>query len=181
MEVSNSGAAAPQTRQHPRPSSTQDAATASDGGTPGTPRAPARRRFARADTHTRHSGNPQAVKSLGSERGLATPSPDGKGEKSLGPSIKIMPGDSYSTLGRSCEPAYQVDLRCAGAAGRRNELAGGWSADGRRAATRRVARLPDREVHLSSSRRGPGPDPASDGRGRGLPVRRAALSSAELG
>jgi len=120
---------------------------------------------------------PQAVKSLGSERGLATPSPDGKGEKSLGPSMKIMPGDSYSTLGRSCEPAYQVDLRCAG-------LRGGvrsWPAAGPptacRAATRRPARLPDREAHLSSSRRGPGPDPASDGRGRGLPARRAAPNS----
>jgi hypothetical protein len=29
--------------------------------------------------------------SLGSERGLATPSPDGRGEITLSPSIKIMP------------------------------------------------------------------------------------------
>ena len=46
-------------------------------------------------------------RSLGSERGLATPSPDGKGEIPLGPSLKIMPVDSYSTLGRSCEPAFK--------------------------------------------------------------------------
>ena len=53
---------------------------------------------------------PRKQRSLGSERGLATPSPDGKGEITLGPSLKIMPLDPYSTLGRSCEPAYQVDL-----------------------------------------------------------------------
>ena len=47
---------------------------------------------------------PGQPRSLGSERGLATPSPDGKGEIALGPSLKIMPVDSYSTLGRSCEP-----------------------------------------------------------------------------
>ena len=50
---------------------------------------------------------PQTARSLGSERGLATPSPDGKGEIPLGPSLKIMPVDSYSTLGRSCEPAFK--------------------------------------------------------------------------
>jgi len=50
-------------------------------------------------------------RSLGSERGLATPSPDGKGEMTLSPSMKIMPVDPYNTLGRSCEPAYQVDGR----------------------------------------------------------------------
>ena len=50
---------------------------------------------------------PRQQRSLGSERGLATPSPDGKGEISLGPSVTIMPVDSYSTLGRSCEPAFK--------------------------------------------------------------------------
>jgi hypothetical protein len=50
---------------------------------------------------------PRQQRSLGSERGLATPSPDGKGEIPLGPSLKIMPVDSYSTLGRSCEPAFK--------------------------------------------------------------------------
>ena len=70
-------------------------------------------------------------RSLGSERGLATPSPDGKGEISLGPSITIMPVDSYSTLGRSCEPAFkwipdpgQPRVR-ARAARQRQALAGG--------------------------------------------------------
>jgi hypothetical protein len=33
-------------------------------------------------------------RSLGSERGLATPSPDGEGEITLSPSIKIMPLES---------------------------------------------------------------------------------------
>jgi hypothetical protein len=51
--------------------------------------------------------HPRQQRSLGSERGLATPSPDGKGEIPLGPSAKIMPVDSYSTLGRSCEPAFK--------------------------------------------------------------------------
>jgi hypothetical protein len=51
--------------------------------------------------------HPRQQRSLGSERGLATPSPDGKGEIPLGPSMKIMPVDSYSTLGRSCEPAFK--------------------------------------------------------------------------
>jgi hypothetical protein len=51
--------------------------------------------------------HPRQQRSLGSERGLATPSPDGKGEIPLGPSVKIMPVDSYSTLGRSCEPAFK--------------------------------------------------------------------------
>ena len=51
--------------------------------------------------------DPRQQRSLGSERGLATPSPDGKGEIPLGPSMKIMPVDSYSTLGRSCEPAFK--------------------------------------------------------------------------
>ena len=37
---------------------------------------------------------PRQQKSLGSERGLATPSPDGKGEITLSPSIKIMPFES---------------------------------------------------------------------------------------
>src|SRR6185312_15842669 len=50
---------------------------------------------------------PEQQRSLGSERGLATPSPDGKGEIPLGPSLKIMPVDSYSTLGRSCEHAFK--------------------------------------------------------------------------
>ena len=60
---------------------------------------------------------PRKQRSLGSERGLATPSPDGKGEITLGPSMKIMPLDPYSTLGRSCEPAYQVDLPSRGLGG----------------------------------------------------------------
>src|SRR5436305_9960323 len=70
---------------------------------------------------------PRQQKSLGSERGLATPSPDGKGEIPLGPSLTIMPVDSYSTLGRSCEPAFKWDLlaepdgRCAAML-----RAGGW-------------------------------------------------------
>ena len=65
---------------------------------------------------------PRKYRSLGSERGLATPSPDGKGEIALGPSMKIMPVDPYNTLGRSCEPAYQVDRRRE-AARRRHALA----------------------------------------------------------
>jgi len=56
---------------------------------------------------TLDSKTPWTARSLGSERGLATPSPDGKGEIPLGPSVKIMPVDSYSTLGRSCEPAFK--------------------------------------------------------------------------
>jgi hypothetical protein len=74
------------------------------------------------------SGSAQAThrkqRSLGSERGLATPSPDGKGEITLGPSMKIMPLDPYSTLGRSCEPAYQVDFAGTGAARRRSRAGG---------------------------------------------------------
>ena len=80
--------------------------------------------------------HPRQPRSLGSERGLATPSPDGKGEIPLGPSLKIMPVDSYSTLGRSCEPAFkwipdpgQAPVR-ARAARQRQALAGGWSALG---------------------------------------------------
>ena len=79
---------------------------------------------------------PRQQRSLGSERGLATPSPDGKGEISLGPSVTIMPVDSYSTLGRSCEPAFKwipdpgrARIR-ARAARQRQTLAGGWSALG---------------------------------------------------
>ena len=79
---------------------------------------------------------PRQQRSLGSERGLATPSPDGKGEISLGPSVTIMPVDSYSTLGRSCEPAFkwipdpgQARIR-ARVARQRQTLAGGWSALG---------------------------------------------------
>ena len=93
--------------------------------------------------------HPGQQRSLGSERGLATPSPDGKGEIPLGPSVKIMPVDSYSTLGRSCEPAFkwirQAQPRAqpwpapsrsprpqsrARAARRCQALAGGWSALG---------------------------------------------------
>ena len=81
-----------------------------------------------------HTGGtrPEQQRSLGSERGLATPSPDGKGEIPLGPSLKIMPVDSYSTLGRSCEPAFKwifwpsPNGRCAAC----HTLAGGWSAPG---------------------------------------------------
>jgi len=62
---------------------------------------------ARQNTRQRPGKTPQTARSLGSERGLATPSPDGKGEIPLGPSVKIMPVDSYSTLGRSCEPAFK--------------------------------------------------------------------------
>ena len=82
-------------------------------------------------------------RSLGSERGLATPSPDGKGEITLGPSRKIMPLDPYSTLGRSCEPAYQVDLP---ARGLRGDLTRWLAAGPRLAATRLAARPPGREA-----------------------------------
>jgi hypothetical protein len=102
--------------------------------------------------HRRCPGRAQTAlrkhRSLGSERGLATPSPDGKGEITLSPSMKIMPLDPYNTLGRSCEPAYQVDCR-GGAARRRHALAGGWS---RPAATRRAARSPGWKPHPRSSR-----------------------------
>ena len=92
--------------------------------------------------------HPRQPRSLGSERGLATPSPDGKGEIPLGPSVKIMPVDSYSTLGRSCEPAFKWIRQAqprpspgpaqeqarpqsrARAARRCQALAGGWSALG---------------------------------------------------
>lgn len=83
--------------------------------------------------------HPRQQRSLGSERGLATPSPDGKGEIPLGPSVKIMPVDSYSTLGRSCEPAFKWIRQSrpqsrgqprARAARRCQALAGGWSALG---------------------------------------------------
>ena len=89
--------------------------------------------------------HPRQRRSLGSERGLATPSPDGKGEIPLGPSVKIMPVDSYSTLGRSCEPAFKWIRQAqprpspgpgpgpqsrARAARRCQALAGGWSALG---------------------------------------------------
>jgi hypothetical protein len=68
---------------------------------------------------------PGQQRSLGSERGLATPSPDGKGEITLGPSMTIMPVDSYSTLGRSCEPAFKwilLGAGCAAASGARCRL-----------------------------------------------------------
>lgn len=92
---------------------------------------------------------PGQRRSLGSERGLATPSPDGKGEIALRPSMKIMPVDSYSTLGRSCEPAFKWIRQAqprpspgpgpqsrAQAARRRQALAGGWSALGGHEASR---------------------------------------------
>jgi len=41
--------------------------------------------------------------------GPGHPEPRRKGEMTLSPSKKIMPLDPYSTLGRSCEPAHQVD------------------------------------------------------------------------
>ena len=74
--------------------------------------------------HGSSQETPRKHKSLDSERGLATPSPDGKGEITLGPSMKIMPLDPYSTLGRSCEPAYQVDFAGTGAARRRSRAGG---------------------------------------------------------
>ena len=118
---------------------------------------------------------PRKQRSLGSERGLATPSPDEKGEITLGPSMMIMPRDPYSTLGRSCEPAYQVDLPA-------RELRGDvtrWLAAGpRRAAMRRAARSPGREPHPRSSPPGRGPDRVTGGRGRGVA---GAPRSAELG
>jgi hypothetical protein len=98
---------------------------------------------------------PGQRRSLGSERGLATPSPDGKGEIALGPSMKIMPVDSYSTLGRSCEPAFKWILL---GAGLRGGVRRSLSAGPRRAATRRAARSPGREAHPRSSPLGPGPD-----------------------
>jgi hypothetical protein len=88
---------------------------------------PSRIRAARRHGSTQNT--PRKQRSLDSERGLATPSPDGKGEISLGPSQTIMPPDPYSTLGRSCEPAYQVESPT-GAARRRHAPAGGWSAPG---------------------------------------------------
>jgi hypothetical protein len=66
-----------------------------------------RPRRARQNARQRPGKTPRQQRSLGSERGLATPSPDGKGEIPLGPSVKIMPVVSYSTLGRSCEPAFK--------------------------------------------------------------------------
>ncbi len=117
---------------------------------------------------------PGQRRSLGSERGLATPSPDGKGEIALGPSMKIMPVDSYSTLGRSCEPAFKWILLGAGLrVGVRRSL----SAGPRRAATRRAARSPGREAHPRSSWPYPGPDPLTGGRGRGIPARPEAPNS----
>jgi hypothetical protein len=46
-----------------------------------------------------------------------------------------------------------------------------------RVATRRAARLPDREADQSSSRPGRGTEPASGDRGRGLSARRAVPNS----
>jgi hypothetical protein len=54
-----------------------------------------------------------------------------------------MPLDPYSTLGRSCEPAYQVDLP---ARGLRGDLTRWLAAGPRLAATRRAARPPGREA-----------------------------------
>ena len=111
---------------------------------------------------------PRKQRSLGSERGLATPSPDEKGEMTLGPSMKIMPLDPYSRLGRSCEPAYQVDLLA-------RELPGDvtrWLTAGLRPeAMRRAARSPGREAHQRSSPLGPGPDRVTGGRGRRVRAR----------
>ena len=84
--------------------------------------------------HGSSQETPRKHKSLDSERGLATPSPDGKGEMTLSPSMIIMPPDPYSTLGRSCEPAYQVDWPDPRARRRRGALAGPYSAATRRAA-----------------------------------------------
>jgi len=128
-----------------------------------------------AGTRTRHSGHPQkAQRSLGSERGLATPSPDGKGEITLGPSKKIMPLDPYSTLGRSCEPAYQVDLPGAGLR-RRHAPAGGWPVPGGHEASCSVtwpASSPEvRPVRSRGLIRWPG------GHGRGLAARPEAPNS----
>ena len=92
----------------------------------------------------------RTARSLGSERGLATPSPDGKGEIAPGPSMTIMPVDSYSTLGRSCEPAFKWILL---GAGLRGGIRRSLSAGPRRAATRRAAHSPGREAHPRSSRR----------------------------
>jgi hypothetical protein len=81
-----------------------------------------------------HSGSAQKAKKPGLGAGPGHPEPRRKGEMTLGPSKKIMPLDPYSTLGRSCEPAYQVDSPTRGlgddvklwpATGVR---AGGWSA-----------------------------------------------------
>ena len=130
---------------------------------------------------------PRKYRSLGSERGLATPSPDGKGEITLSPSMKIMPVDPYNTLGRSCEPAYQVDCRREAARRRHALAASGWSGPGRPRAEL-LGHLAGK-AHPRSSLRGPGPYPATDGRGRGgtgaprgaklrySPARRGALST----
>ena len=113
---------------------------------------------------------PEQQRSLGSERGLATPSPDGKGEIPLGPSMKIMPVDSYSTLGRSCEPAFKrIFWPSPTDAARRVTR---WRVAGpRRAARRRAARSPAREAHPRSSRPGLGPDPLAGDRGRNVRAR----------
>ena len=98
----------------------------------------------------------------------------GKGEIALGPSMKIMPVDSYSTLGRSCEPAFKWILL---GAGLRGGVRRSLSAGPRRAATRRAARSPGPEAHPRSSRPYPGPDPLTGGRGRGIPARPEAPNS----
>jgi hypothetical protein len=100
----------------------------------------------------------------------------GKARLPLGPSTKIMPVDSYSTLGRSCEPAFKwISGRT------RRALRGDatrWRVAGpRRAARRRAARSPDREVHPRSSRPGLGPDPPAGGRGRNVLARPAVPNS----
>ncbi len=111
----------------------------------------------------------------------------GKGEIPLGPSVKIMPVDSYSTLGRSCEPAFKwirqsrpQSGRSPGASpgrGLRSGVRRSRVAGPRWAATRRAARSPDREAHPRSSRPDPGPDPLTGGRGRRVPARPEAPNS----
>ena len=116
---------------------------------------PSRIRAARRHGSTQKT--PRKQRSLDSERGLATPSPDGKGEITLGPSLKIMPLDPYSTLGRSCEPAYQVDLPPAGPGACVAMSRAGWRLVPGVAAARRAARPPGRKLRAVRSPRSRNP------------------------
>jgi len=98
------------------------------------------RRRARRNTRQRSGKTPQTAKKPGLGAGPGHPEPRRERRDTLGPSVTIMPVDSYSTLGRSCEPAFkwipdpgQARIRArirARAARQRQTLAGGWSALG---------------------------------------------------
>src|SRR5690348_14536615 len=49
----------------------------------------------------------QTAKKSGLGAGPGHPEPRRERRDTLGPSVTIMPVDSYSTLGRSCEPAFK--------------------------------------------------------------------------